>query len=202
MAQLLSVWLAYWLTGWLADWLTWSADWLIEWLTCWLTYRLIGWLTGSITYLQTVWQKGLIDWLRLAYWLIDLTGFLVYCNRIIMLRDGQLEKWLAVGGRGGLKSQKIKFHLVIINQIYFHGFWPKTVHPQGGSVQVRLLQINCEVNDKSRVGIKLNFFKSQHDSWVTVVKDYLDWYSCRPDTEIEEFIILHALFTNLYWPKK
>ena len=149
-----------------------------------------------------MWQKGLIDWLRLAYWLIDLTGFLMYCNRIIMLRDGQLETWLAVGGRGGLKSQKIKFHLVIINQIYFHGFWPKTVHPQGGSVQVRLLQINCEVNGKSRVEIKLNFFKSQHDSWVTVVKDYLDWYSCRPDTEIEEFIILHALFTNLYWPKK
>ena len=96
-----------WLTCWLADWLTWPADWLIDWLTCWLTYQLIGWLTGSITYLRTVWQKGLINWLRLAYWLIDLTGFLMYCNRIIMLRDGPLEKWLAVGEGGG-RFQKSK----------------------------------------------------------------------------------------------
>ena len=33
-----------------------------------------------------------------------------------------------------------------------------------------------------------------------MIKDYLDWYSCRPDIEIEEFNILHVLFTNLYWP--
>ena len=29
---------------------------------------------------------------------------------------------------------------------------------QGGSVQVRLLQVNCEVNDKSRLEIKRDFF--------------------------------------------
>ena len=31
-----------------------------------------------------------------------------------------------------------------------------------------------------------------------MIKDYLDRYSCRPDIEIEEFNILHVLFTNLY----
>ena len=35
-----------------------------------------------------------------------------------------------------------------------------------------------------------------------IVKDYLEWYSCRSDTEIEEFNTLYddVLFTNLYWP--
>ena len=26
-----------------------------------------------------------------------------------------------------------------------------------------------------------------HNSWVNIVKGYLDWYSCRPDTEIEDY---------------
>ena len=35
-----------------------------------------------------------------------------------------------------------------------------------------------------------------------IVKDYLEWYSCRPDIEIEEFSTLYddVLFTNLHWP--
>ena len=75
-------------------------------------------------------------------------------------------------------------------------------YAQGGFVWVRLLQINNEVNDKSRLEIKRDFFKSQHDSWVNIVKDYLDLYSRRSGIEIEEFNILHddVLFTNLCWP--
>ena len=37
----------------------------------------------------------------------------------------------------------------------------KKKYAQGGFVQVRLLQINFEVNDKSRLEIKRDFFKSQ-----------------------------------------
>ena len=52
-----------------------------------------------------------------------------------------------------------------------------------------------------QIGNKTWSFSSQHDSWVNSVKHYLDWYSCRPDTEIEEFnILMHILFTDLYWP--
>ena len=41
----------------------------------------------------------------------------------------------------------------------------KEKYAQGGSVQVRLLQINYEVNKKSRLEMKCDFFfKSQHDS--------------------------------------
>ena len=104
-----------------------------------------------------------------------------------------------MGGGGGAKSKKNFPRKSLIKTIYSYGFGQKQ-YAQGGSVQVRLLQINYEVNDKSRLEIKRDFFKSQHDSWVNIIKTYLDWYSCRPDTEIEEFNILHVLFTNLYWP--
>ena len=63
-----------------------------------------------------------------------------------------------------------------------------------------LLQVNYEVNDKSKLENKRDIFNLNSDCWVNIVKDYLDWYSCRSDTDVEEFNIFHVLFTNLYWP--
>ena len=69
-----------------------------------------------------------------------------------------------MGGGGGAKVKKTNFpRKSLIKTIYSYGFGQKQ-YAQGGSVQVRLLQINYEVNDKSRLEIKRDFFKSQHDS--------------------------------------
>ena len=69
------------------------------------------------------------------------------------------------GGVGvGQKSKKKNFpRKSLIKTIYSYGFGQKK-YAQGGSVQVRLLQINYAVNDKSRLEIKRDFLKSQHDS--------------------------------------
>ena len=64
----------------------------------------------------------------------------------------------------GQKSKKKNFpRKSLIKTIYSYGFGQKK-YAQGGSVQVRLLQINYAVNDKSRLEIKRDFLKSQHDS--------------------------------------
>ena len=75
-------------------------------------------------------------------------------------------------------------------------------YAQGGSVQVSLTITGqlYEENDKSKLETKRDVFNLNSDCWVNIVEDYLDWYSCRPDTDIEEFNICHVLFTNLYWP--
>ena len=64
-----------------------------------------------------------------------------------------------MGERGGAKVKKT----LLIKKCIPTDFCQKEYSP-GGSVQVRLLQINYEVNDKSRLKIKRDFFKSQHDS--------------------------------------
>ena len=55
-------------------------------------------------------------------------------------------------GEGWSKSQK----KIINKKIHSYGFLLKK-YSSGGSVQVRLLQINYEVNDKSRLEIKRDF---------------------------------------------
>ena len=49
----------------------------------------------------------------------------------------------------------------------------KEKYAQGGSVQVRLLQINYEVNKKSRLEMKCDFFLNLN----MTQEDYLNWYS-------------------------
>ena len=65
-----------------------------------------------------------------------------------------------VMGEGGDREvpKKIFPRTLLIKHIYSYGFWPQKIYPQGGSVQVRLLQINYEVNDKSKMEIKRDFF--------------------------------------------
>ena len=58
------------------------------------------------------------------------------------------------GGEGWSKSQK---QILLIKKCIPTDFCQKEYSP-GGSVQVRLLQINYEVNDKSRLEIKRDFF--------------------------------------------
>ena len=77
---------------------------------------------------------------------------------MLMLRDGTLEKWWGRGGGDREVPKKIFPRTLLIKNIYSYGFWPKKIYPQGGSVQVRLLQINYEVNDKSKMEIKRDFF--------------------------------------------
>ena len=68
------------------------------------------------------------------------------------------------GGGGGVQNTK-KIPQEIINQIYIYIYiyiysyrFCQKIYAQGGSVQVRLLQINYEVNDKSKLEIKRDFF--------------------------------------------
>ena len=61
------------------------------------------------------------------------------------------EVWGGGGGGGGPRK------LLMKKFIYSYGFWPNKIctrRIQGGSVQVTLLQINYEVNYKSRLEIK------------------------------------------------
>ena len=53
------------------------------------------------------------------------------------------------------------FHQEIIKKkyIFLQILAKKYIYAQGGSVQVRLLEINYEVIDKSRLEIKHDFFK-------------------------------------------
>ena len=147
LADLLTYWLHVHnvLTDWLANLLSGSVTecvtgLLSDWLTCWLTNRLAELLTGLPTNWLDDWlnylltdslTERLIDWLRLPYWIIDLTGFLMYCNKFIMLMvDHWKSDWWRGGGgvvRGsGFKSQKTIFpRKLLINKIYFYGFWPK-----------------------------------------------------------------------------
>ena len=75
---------------------------------------------------------------------------------IHMVRDGPLEKWLA--GRGGGGRQEIKIPRKLLIKIYIATDFGKKKYVQRESVQVRLLQINYEVNDKSRLERKRDFF--------------------------------------------
>ena len=149
--------------------------------------------TNILNYFECCLHKvGKVDFICLM-WLKDFEICLLF-----ILRDGPLEKWWW-GGWG--QSQKTFSQEIINKKTHSYGCWPKKICPRRICV-VRLLQINYEVNDKSRLEIKSDFFKSQHDSWVNIVKDYLDLYSRRSGIEIEEFNILHddVLFTNLCWP--
>ena len=74
------------------------------------------------------------------------------------MRDGPLEKWWGEVGWG--KSQKNVSSGNYKEKIYIPtDFGQKNIYAQGGSVQVRLLEINYEVIDKSRLEIKHDFFK-------------------------------------------
>ena len=76
-----------------------------------------------------------------------------------------------MGGGGGGKSKEKKIPQEIINKKYiFLRILAKKINGQGGSVQVRLLEIKYEVNDKSRLETKRDInFLYQHDSWVNIV---------------------------------
>ena len=74
---------------------------------------------------------------------------------IHMVRDGPLEKWY--GGGGGVR-QEIKNPRKLLIKIYIPTDFGQKKYAQRGSVQVRLLQINYEVNDKSRLEIERDFF--------------------------------------------
>ena len=105
---------------------------------------------------------------------------------------------------GGVDGAKVKknFPAKLSTKIYIPADLGQKKYAQGGSVQVSLTitgQLYAE-NDKSKLETKRDVFNLNSDCWVNIVEDYLDWYSCRPDTDIEEFNIFHVLFTNLYWP--
>ena len=116
-----------WLTCWLTNLISWLTDWLADlltdlptnWLADWLNYLLMDSVTERTDWLT---QAGLLTWL--VFW------FLMYCNRIIMLRDGPLEKWLVEGGGVFSKVKKIKFHLEIINKYISTDFGPKQFIPK------------------------------------------------------------------------
>ena len=62
------------------------------------------------------------------------------------------------GEGGGTKVQKIFFRRKLLIKKYIPTDFGQKIYAQGGSVQVRLLQINYEVIDKSRLEIKRDFF--------------------------------------------
>ena len=65
-----------------------------------------------------------------------------------------------MGEGGGVKVKKNFFlRKLLTKNIYSYRFCPKKINAQGGPVQVRLLEINYEVNDKSRLEIKHDCFK-------------------------------------------
>ena len=62
------------------------------------------------------------------------------------------------GGGGGGVRQEIKIPRKLLIKIYIPTDFGQKKYAQRGSVQVRLLQINYEVNDKSRLKIERDFF--------------------------------------------
>ena len=138
-------------------------------------------------------KVGKVDFICLI-WLKDFEICLLF-----ILRDGPLEKWWW-GGWG--QSQKTFSQEIINKKTHSYGCWPKKICP-------RRICVGKTITDQQwsewqvQIGNRtwLFFLKSQHDSWVNTVKDYLDWYSCMPDTEIEEFdIFVFSQITKHYWP--
>ena len=90
----------------------------------------------------------------------------------------------------GQKSKK-NFPAKLSTKIYIPADLGQKKYAQGGSVQVSLTITGqlYEENDKSKLETKRDVFNLNSDFWVNIVENYLDWYSCRPDTDIEEFNI-------------